>query len=179
MSVWDRDYSHFTVRERIAFLKEAYWRVHNVLDSFCTGYLSISDDPLNAYYVKLCLLVEKLVHTDDLEDLASGYARPLPTLYDIEDANTYWKDYAQFRSLSFVGTITERHIQSGEPPCVDMALIQFMQEVDSYIAFYAAKKKREERAFVEKVKRVAQESAPQAPSEAHESPKTDRLGFIK
>jgi len=181
----DRDYSKFTTKERISFLRELWRRIHTILEVFFGGYLGIPDENLNLLYVKTCLLVEKILKSEDtgsLNDIQQMYRRPFESLYEHwGEGDIWWSDggMQQF-TLDFQAAIDEAFVSLGEPRFTDLITIEFLKEIDEYLTLYSKSKQATERRWLKNVEKEAEKfkQVSQDNITYHQEAKR-KLGFLK
>jgi len=141
--------------ERLYLLRELYARVWSILDAVCTGRILFSDEVLNQYYVKLCLLIENYLEAQDLSVLKKDYRRPFESLYNIDDID--WEYDGSMFVRDFIGKIEELWILNGEKVFKDPYILSFLQQVDQCIEKYQSCKKKVEAGFPDAVKKACEE----------------------
>jgi hypothetical protein len=179
----DRDYSKFTTKEKISLLRELYRCLFRILEACFTGYLMIADEQLNLYYIRICLLIERILASEEtgpIRDLCGKYQRPFGSLFsDWGDGDVIW-EYGNKTMMEFMGEMDEAFVELGEPKFVDLVTSKFLSDVDSYLAFYASNKKAKEARWIKNVEKQTEKfrEESQATTEP-ERPRKGRLGFIK
>jgi hypothetical protein len=181
----DRDYSRFTLKEKVSLLRELWERLYSILDTYFSGYLVMPDEKLNSHYVKICLIIEKVLVDEEfspIRELWERYRRPFESLYaQWDEGDIYWKDGGvKKRTLELKGAIDEAFIKLGEPKFADLGTDKFLSEVDNCLASYAINKKAKEARWVKNVEKQTEKFREESqPATEPERPKKGRLGFIK
>jgi len=181
----DRDYRKFTTKERVSLLRELWHQLYAILDVYFSGYLVMPDEKLNFYYVRICLIIEKVLTGEELgliRDLWERYERPFKSLYaDWDEGDIYWKDGGvKKRTLEFKGAIDEAFVSLGEPKFVDLATNKFLSEIDDYLTTYAANKEAKEARWAKNVEKQAKKFRKGFNVKTEPEKKTKgKLGFIK
>jgi len=181
----DRDYSKFTTKERISLLSELWQRARSILEVFFDGYLGIPDEKLNILYVKICLIVEKIIRSEasgSIHDLQQRYRRPFESLYEHwGEGDIWWDDGGmQQLTLDFQAAIDEAFISLGEPRTADLITTEFISEIDEYLTLYSKNKQARERKWLENVEKQAEKFKQDSQDRTTFHQKAKRkLGFIK
>ena len=181
----DRDYSKFTLEEKISLFRELYQRLYEILNVCFSGYLMVMDEELNLKYVKICLIIEKILASEDSEvirDLHKKYERPFESLYEHwGEGDILWDDGGlRQRTLEFKGSIEEDFVKLGEPKIADLVSSEFLSEIDEYLTIYARSKKAREIQFIKNVEKQAEKSKQTTQEKTYFTTKAKRkLGFIK
>lgn len=181
----DRDYSKFTIEEKVSLLRELYQRLYAILGVYFSGYLVMPDEKLNLYYVRTCLIIEKVLAAEELgliRDLQERYERPFESLFaDWGEGDILWEDGGvKKRMLEFKGAIDEAFIKLGEPKLVDPATNKFLSEMDDYLATYAASKEVKEARWAKNVEKQAEKFKQQLQGKPDSKEEAKRkVGFIK
>ena len=181
----DRDYSKFTTKERISLLRELWQRVRAILEVFFGGYLGIPDEKLNILYIKTCLIVEKILtseETGSIHDLQQRYSRPFESLYEHwGEGDIWWDDGGmQQLTLDFQSAIDEAFVSLGELRIADLITTEFLSEIDEYLTLYSKSKQSRERQWLEKVEKQADKFKQDSQDKTtfYQGAKR-KLGFIK
>jgi len=181
----DRDYSKFTTKEKVALLRNLYQRLYEILNACFSGYLLIMDEELNLKYVKICLIIEKILASEDsglIHDLHGAYERPFESLYQHwDEGDIWWVDGGvKQRTLEFKGAIEEAFVELGEPKIVDLVINEFFNEIDEYLTKYSSPKKIQEAQFIKNVEKQAEKFKQKQQDKTHLTTEAKRkLGFIK
>ena len=172
----EREYTGFSLLERVRFLRALWNRVAGLLDLYCTGLLCIPDARLDNIYLKLCLLAENVLYTPGLEDLRQRYHRPFESLYDSE-MSVVWERCTKDMTRSFASEIEEAYIRAGEGFWADSTIQDFLWDADQHIGLYQERKRAEEKQWEDRVTRVVEERASELGGTGN-GHKPD-LGFIR
>ena len=141
--------------ERLYLLREFYGRIWTILDAVCTGSFLIPDTSLNQYYVKLCLMIEKLLETADLSNLRKEYRRPFESLYNIDDVD--WEYGGGEYVSGFFGKIEELWILNGQKVHKDPQIHDLLREIDRYTEQYTSRKNKVEANYMTGAKKGVEE----------------------
>jgi len=143
------------------------------------------NDELNMRYVKLCLIIEKILKsekTGPINDLYKKYQRPFESLYEHWDEGDIWWDDGGMNqmTLEFKGAIDEAFVELGEPKLNDLATTAFLKEIDEYLALYSRSKRAKENQFEKSIEKEAEKWEKETFSKTNDEQKPKgKLGFLK
>lgn len=150
----------FSTGTRVALASKLARQIQDVFDVACPGYLIVATpEALNHLYVKACLLVEHLLDTRDLRDLADAWCRPLESLVEL-DAETdgeWWEVESRHTFRPFRARLDEAYVRLGSQVVHDDVIDTLLREFRAGLKAYADYKREADRRFVRRAEAAGRE----------------------